>query len=234
MRSSLSHPLEKALCTYAVAGSATLATICAMPAQAAIHHTTVNLSGTIAGPFIGSPVPIDVNSDGVVDFVLQGTFFIVSDRSGDLMLTLGYGQNGVAANGGAQALHFGQVIGPNLAFASAYQGLVMAGAKTSFGFTFSSGQFMNQTNKFLGLRLNLNGKIHYGWARLTVQKCGGTCISYQLLDYAYQDRPGIPILAGQGIGRSASNEGTPFALGALALGHSGLDLFRDRNVATGF
>ncbi len=50
-----------------------------------------------------------------------------------------------------------------------------------------------KNDRFLGLRINLNGQTHYGWARLSVKSPTEWLVS----DYAYNATPDSPIIAGQ-------------------------------------
>lgn len=50
------------------------------------------------------------------------------------------------------------------------------------------------TDKYLGLRFQIAGNTHYGWARLDVTLAAD---SFTLKDYAYNSVPGAPIDAGQ-------------------------------------
>lgn len=50
-----------------------------------------------------------------------------------------------------------------------------------------------KNDKYLGLRIVINGQKHYGWARLSVTSSTQWVIS----DYAYNTTPNSPILAGQ-------------------------------------
>lgn len=60
----------------------------------------------------------------------------------------------------------------------------------------SNSYWCGVTNKFLGLRFDIGGNTHYGWARLDVNASGSTWL---LKDYAYDDTPGASIIAGDGI-----------------------------------
>ena len=51
----------------------------------------------------------------------------------------------------------------------------------------------NKVDMYLGLRFNLKGRIHYGWARLDV----ASVTQWVIKDYAYNATPNMPILAGQ-------------------------------------
>lgn len=51
----------------------------------------------------------------------------------------------------------------------------------------------SQNDKYLGLQIEIEGQIHYGWARMEVINPG----KWVLKDYAYNATPDSPILAGQ-------------------------------------
>jgi len=57
-----------------------------------------------------------------------------------------------------------------------------------------SSNWCGVTDKFLGLRFDVGGNTHYGWARLDVSASGD---SFTIKDYAYNSTPGAPINAGQ-------------------------------------
>ena len=60
--------------------------------------------------------------------------------------------------------------------------------------TFQAGHWQDAKNKFLGLKLKLNGNTHYGWARLDVDSAG---TEFTIKDYAFNSRPNSQILAGE-------------------------------------
>lgn len=76
---------------------------------------------------------------------------------------------------------------------------------------------------YLGLKIVIEGKTHYGWARLSVQSPGhGVEFSKAFLTgYAYETIPNKPINAGKEHDADDSAEQpdtTPDMLGRLALG----------------
>jgi hypothetical protein len=103
----------------------------------------------------------------------------------------------------------------------------MAGVSTSSEGSSSTpiwGPWANVKNRYLGLKFKINGKYHFGWARLNVQvELGGFSITATLTGYAYETVAGKEILAGQKLnaassaGREASAP-APQSLGGLALG----------------
>lgn len=91
-------------------------------------------------------------------------------------------------------------------------------------------------SRYLGLQFLINGKVHFGWARLNVT-CRGLDVVAKLTGYAYETVPNKPIGAGQtkgsdeetGAGRDAAlTAPTPKTswLGLLALGSYGLPIWR--------
>jgi hypothetical protein len=88
-------------------------------------------------------------------------------------------------------------------------------------------------NRYLGFKFAIKGKIHYGWARLSVavKSSGGVSLTTTLTGYAYETIPGKSIIAGATKGPEDA-EGTavnshtraPVTLGALAFGASGLSI----------
>ena len=53
--------------------------------------------------------------------------------------------------------------------------------------------WQERTDKYLGLRFQINEETHYGWARLDVS----SPTKWIIKDYAYNATPNMPILAGQ-------------------------------------
>jgi len=64
-----------------------------------------------------------------------------------------------------------------------------------FSFTFTDGEFYNSTG-YAGLRFTKGLDIFYGWMQIQVTNSGNSAIQGVLIDWAYQDSPGIGIQAG--------------------------------------
>ena len=61
---------------------------------------------------------------------------------------------------------------------------------------YSNSNFCGETDGYMGLRFDIGGSYHYGWARIDVTTSGGVS-DYVLKDYAYNSTPGASINAGQ-------------------------------------
>jgi hypothetical protein len=109
----------------------------------------------------------------------------------------------------AAALHRGAKIGLKGAFNSrAVMCDVLDSSNTVFG------HWANVERRYLGLKFVLAGKLHYGWARLSVSVRKYN-ITATLTGYAYETIPNKPIIAGKTHGEDDSTLGS-LAQGALA------------------
>jgi hypothetical protein len=185
---------------------------------------------------------VDLNHDGINDFALNpgsGTNGGLSFRY--LAAFASRQKNAVVRQGSsASALKAGMSIGPDQQF---MPGRELMAAWSSNGNRYT-GQWMNDgkgvKNRYLGIRFSIKGKVHYGWARLTVTPTKG--FVGILTGYAYETIPNKPIIAGrtQGpdeIGASVRVSPTilsapvpePATLGLLAQGAAGLVAWRRRD-----
>lgn len=93
-------------------------------------------------------------------------------------------------------------------------------------------------NHYLGLKFKINGKFHFGWARLTVTTSKNS-LTATLTGYAYETIPGRAIVAGQTKGPQDKSievldaalaltapAPPPTVLGLLALGTPGVSIWR--------
>ncbi len=81
------------------------------------------------------------------------------------------------------------------------------------------------TGRYLGLKFQIKGETHYGWARLnvSVRAQGGVNITATLTGYAYETIANKAIIAGKTKGEDESQGAT---LGALAAGAAALHTAR--------
>jgi hypothetical protein len=201
------------LSAYALAIGAAGAAIAAVPpAEAKIiytptHHTLTN--GTLAIPVAGAH-----------DFKLSDTFHISTGSWSTQLLDINVTARAsvVESKGSAAALKKEALIGPADKFQTGK--VLMAGGfcETQISSSQVFGPFANTTQRYLGLKFKLNGKVHYGWARFSSVKAsacnGGPAVSATLTGYAYETIPNKPIIAGKTHGRDEAT------LGRLAQGAS--------------
>jgi hypothetical protein len=234
---STHHQLNMYVVAASAAGVGMLATV--QPAAAKVVYTPANVSITL-----GNPYSLDLNHDGVADFKLQVHFYQTTSGRAAFSSVLANGlsksNSVVVGNKGlARAFRAGITIGPKQLLGNGYRIMARCDAATTRGTT-SYGNWLNVANRYLGLKFTIKGKIHYGWARLTVGGCplefsGGT-----LTGYAYETTPNKPIMTGrikgsEKVGNSLEipNHATlttpapkPASLGLLALGSPALSIWR--------
>jgi hypothetical protein len=237
---NLSESIHHQLSMYALAASAAgVGALCfAKPAEAKIVYTPAHMAIEPNGGLFR----IDLNHDGTPDFGLSNkwihTYF--SNRTllvhafqpgNEIWMTGRYKCGGVESV--AAALPKGKRIGPEGEFENSYGAAVMAAHSkaTNCGVWFGQSNFQ----AYLGLKFTINGKIHFGWARVKVD----TDLQQRpflatLTGYAYETIPGKAIIAGATKGPDdaeptaalSSRTPEPVTLGALALGAPGLSIWR--------
>jgi len=218
----LNATLDKALLAYAAAASVeVLALSCAAEAKIVYTHAHRQLP-------LNHVLPLDLNHDGQTDFTFNdtngtgstggwGILTFFPNRSANQI----WGRESThRVEGWASALAAGVRIGPKGRF---YPGQkIMARTSSSKGGmqknTLNScyGSWKDVTNRYLGLKLVIKGKTHYGWARLNVS-CANLTVSGTLTGYAYETIPNKPIIAGKTHGKDVITL-KPTSLGHLARG----------------
>jgi hypothetical protein len=246
--SALSGLLQKRLNTYALAAGAAGVSLLALPlpSEAEIVYTPANVKiGRDGG------LNLDLNHDGIVDFTVNEFNGDLGFRTSQFLSVRGKTGNRVncettfcATYASAAALNSGSQIGPVGGRHGWVEATEMAFEElTVRGFLYYDERWANVTDAYLGLRFQLNGETHYGWARFTVTFHPGipknrTWIA-QLTGFAYETVAGKPIIAGQTKGSDSDEDASSaffrlkpsktvqFAsLGELALGAYGLALWR--------
>ncbi|MFT5858769.1 MAG: hypothetical protein ACI865_000857 [Flavobacteriaceae bacterium] len=139
---------------------------------------------------VGSQYFLDLNNDGTDDFRIW------HNGSNNLYISPLGATNEVLGSGGATfaypfALSSGAAISSgagaffNNGFAGGFQSL-------NYG-SCSFGNWCNITDRYIGLRFDIGGSIHYGWVRLDVNNAGSI---WTVKDYAYDNVVGVGISAG--------------------------------------
>jgi hypothetical protein len=225
--SQLSESLHQQLSSYALAASAAGVGLLALaqPAEAKIIYTSIHHVITQNHHY-----NLDRNHDGVADFKLSNYYNCGTDlcaiRLYALPAAAGNAVEGINGPLGppqrcqpndpmiAYALSRGSRVGPKAPFC----GGMMANVSSLATY----GKWWNVNNRYLGLKFQIKGKTHYGWARLSV-KGSGSKITAILTGYAYETTPNKPIIAGKTKG---NDESQGASLGALAAGANGLHMWK--------
>ncbi len=211
--SKLSESLQRHLNAYALAASAAGVGMLslAQSAEAKIIYTKTHA-------VIGSnhTYKLDLNHDRIADFELRNYRFFTDTYVATFSALPAQSNNRVVGKpfrGGTQsayALSRGATVGPKQPFSGALM------AKT-VGFS-RWGRWCNVSNRYLGLKFLIKGKVHYGWARLNVSAHQNT-ITGTLTGYAYETIPNKPIITGRTGPDVITLE--PGSLGRLAQGSAG-------------
>ena len=209
--SNLYQSMPQQLNRYALAAVAAVVSVLAFtqPSEAKIVYTKVNIRiGT------NQCYNLDLNHDGVTDFVIQNNFYGREDCSKWIIYvaelpTLGNG----AVDSPPAALNRGAQIGHGQPFYEGTGTMASAYPRRECHF-FGEGPRANVTDRFLGLRVQLNGRIHYGWARLSV-RLNGPAITATLKGYAFETIAAKSIKAGQTKEAADESSEEDFGRGAL-------------------
>ena len=232
--SNISESVHQQLSMYALAAGAAGVSMLALaqPSEGKIVYTPANLK-IVSNP--EGSYNLDLNHDGVNDFAIRNMTFNTGDFIHGVLSAVPFSGNGVEGDGFVYALRRGAPIGPRQPFSAPHTmtNCVLAQTLTCFG------SWHQATNRYLGLKFHVDGKVHYGWARLSVTT-NSTGITATLTGYAYETIPGKSIKAGQTKGSDGSINGDiaqsaflthpiadspqPASLGMLALGARGIPL----------
>lgn len=254
----LGRHLEKNLLAYMTAAGAGLATF-AMPAEAEIIYTPSNTPMVINGQNHGLGLTqLDLNNDGTPDFAfgLSTTIRFTSigytsrfkfllrvapDQAGNQVVQ---GQQ----PGTAAAIAAGRKIGSSQKFGANGYLVHQVYNVNSKSKNLSSGSWHNIEFAYVGLKITIDGQVHYGWARIKFPYPYGYGFP-SIYGYAYESIPNQPIIAGQTSGTyvgsagqdSAASEATaekgagpaniPATLGMMAAGARGIGLWRSQGPA---
>jgi hypothetical protein len=229
----ISDSLNRQLNTYEVVASAAGVSVLAL---ATASEAKVVYTETHQVTHTGFPLYIDLNHDGIKDFVLRTTYYAGTSYFKVGVNASGYRNMNNAVAGrrfsrssyffsAASALPAGASIGPKRKFAVRFPFMavelfnrVHTSQDSDVGPWVGKGKGVR--NRYLGLKFVIHGKVHYGWARLSVTLGNHRKyddVSGTLTGYAYETVPNKPIIAGQITGPDVITL-HPETLGRLALG----------------
>jgi hypothetical protein len=202
----ISSSLSARLNAYALAAGAAGMGLLALapPADAEVVYTPVHVV------FDGSRTTysIDVNNDGQPDFylLLLNSAFCVCLQAGVARVF-----DGIEIKQGQHAfplaLSANAAIGPGEAFYGCVGscGYVYLAFDSKHGYF--KGNWINVSNRYLGLKFVVDGEQYYGWARMSVHlNKANHEITAVLTGYAYENIPNHGIPAGQTSGTFADRQ----------------------------
>jgi hypothetical protein len=231
--STLSESTHERLSLYSLAASAAGVSVLALasPTQAKIIFTSAHIKITP-----NHKLALDLNHDGVKDFELVDSGVGSSDflemnalQPGNALAQANTDCNpsvGVAALKAGAVIGKGQTFSHNLYCMAQYIGADGGSLGSWAG---------GVKNRFLGMQFTIEGRKHFGWARLSVSTAPYIVM---LTGYAYETIPNKPIIAGKTEGPDENsvdetnpatlNESTPqpASLGLLAIGSPALSIWR--------
>ncbi len=198
----VSESVNARLNMYALAAGAAGVGVLALarPAQAKIVYTPAHEVIGANGVY-----NLDLTHDGTVDFLLQQWNYGFWSSDNQLLADAAVGNGVQGRRYLAAALLSGASIGPSQNFiAGDANGEVMLSVThtTTGGPSFLHGSWANVRNRYLGLKFEINGETHYGWARLTVER-HEFHFTAALTGYAYETTPNMAIQAGETSGDAA-------------------------------
>jgi hypothetical protein len=208
----ISDSLNRQLNTYAQVAAAAGVSVLALTGAS---DAEVVYTETHQVTHSGFPLYIDLNHDGINDFLLRTIYY-----PGSSGLEIGLDASGIADNvvagrrlrtsGGyffsaASALHAGAPIGPEGNFSVRFPSMAVEIFNRDGGSQNSdlgpwAGKGKGVKNRYLGLKFFVDGDVHYRWARLSVtlghHRLSGDVVG-TLTGYAYETVPDKPIIAGR-------------------------------------
>jgi hypothetical protein len=213
---ALSAPVEQHLKAYAMAAAAAGVGVMALTssAHAQVVYTPASIKVTDGDLFL------DFNCGPAIQFFVANrmegpNFYGNSNR--ELELNGSLNASVMADGAGPLALPAGSVVGSSRAFTNAYRNeRVMASAyKSIYYFTYTGvrGNWANTKQAFLGLKFEIQGQTHYGWAEFSVDAAVKNrkqfLVHATLLGYAYEATPNQSIMTGQTSGATAAETVLP-------------------------
>ncbi|MCD2258045.1 T9SS type A sorting domain-containing protein [Psychroserpens luteolus] len=192
MKKTTSLKLSKQLAKY---GALTVAIAGVADASGQISYTNIDpdFSGGVGGEYF-----LDLDNNGTNDFRIFHNNASSASSAAILISPLTASNDVLGTSGGTYAYPFvlnsGDVISSggsawnNNGFSGGFQSL-------NYGSSCSIGNWCGVTDGFIGLRFNIGGSTHYGWARLDVPTDNST--AWTIKDMAYNQTANQSILAGQ-------------------------------------
>jgi len=230
----VSKSLNRQLNTYALVASAAGVSVLAL---AGASEAKVVYTETYEVTRAHIPLYMDLNHDGINDFLLRTTYYAgtsyfkvgLSASGNHILSNMVAGQRFRRSSyflSGASALPAGARIGPERAFPIHHPFMAEELFEKNVGTSQYSdlgawvGKGKGVSNRYLGFRFVIHGELHYGWARVSVMLAHHRefdDVSATVTGYAYETVPNKAIIAGHMTGADVITV-QPATLGSLALG----------------
>jgi len=185
---------------YAAAAGASISM--AGAAHAGVVHTAppTPLTAQAGAAQSFDAVFVDIDGDGATDAQFQAAAQAGSVFQGANIIGLASGGGGLAANAGSlQPLLAGSLIDGNLSFTPQALGVAYSSIRSTFSGspgTYSGGMFLSDSG-VAGVQFNRSGQTHFAWIRINVEVSSQDPLALiEILEWAYEDRPGVAIEAG--------------------------------------
>ena len=162
-------------------------------ADAQIIYTDINPDSTTT--LAGSYFNLDLDNGGIFDFAFNLNAGTSSSYTSQQVAVTPAGSNGVAGDTvGAYVYPFAFNSGDTIKSTLQFNFGSSQSMASYFGTGYSYGNFLGQTDRFIGLQFYIGTQLHYGWARFDVD---ATASQFTIKDYAYNSIPNAYILAGE-------------------------------------
>ena len=187
-------------------------TVIAGAANAQVMHTDLNPDVVLTGQ--GASYPMDLNADGTPDFSFYTADTTVTGTTSGMSYTLDikagivYPGSGNSWMANTSDTTVANVPSGSSIEASDFNGLGTSGSYLGmmldisipllgYSITYPAGNFLG-TDGYVGLKFDISGSTHYGWARVEVSSTGNTLT---IKEYAYEATADSSIQAGaNGVG----------------------------------
>jgi hypothetical protein len=201
--SNLSDAFHHQLNMYALAASAAGVSVLALapPAEGKIIYTKANKHIGV-----NQTVHLDLNHDGIIDFDLKNHTASNSGYVFDILSAVPLRKNAVwghtfGRSAYASALFANAKVGPKGQFLPGAGLMASTGSFGALRPARSGGPWNDVTDRYLGLKFVIKGKIHFGWARLDVHGNGHKAkVNATVTGYAYETIANKAIITGETLG----------------------------------
>ncbi len=220
---------------YSLAAAAASVSVLALtpPAEGSVVITNTNI------PITSKGISIDLNKDGITDVHFKYLSNLGASNANWYFSVKGVVGNAIeASHQGEDALALARSakIGPSAHFgnASANPLLMVDRYCSASGCKLYGYWGGNKPNRFVGVKFNIKGAVHYGWIRVTIttNTISGKPMKGTVTEYGYETIANKVVKAGLASTNVASTEAGKRdgrigpSLGAMALGADGLVLWR--------